>query len=1006
MVNPDSTLTTLQIRLLGEFRVEVNGQPVNVRRKARHLIAVLALQPQHQMHREQLVELLWPGQEAEWAINNLHKTIHAARRALEPGVSAGGASGFITSREQRIILSAPGQLRIDVEEFERLAAAALKSSGSIEAGEAALALYGGQLLPEEPYEDWIIERRRELLSLQHKLLARLAALYEESGQVDKSIALYQQLAACDKLNEETHRQLMRLYALTGNRRQAFRQYESCREALHNEMGIMPEVETIKLYERIAAGEIQKSFAARAETRPPEAQSRGAAGTNLRHPLTSFIGRVEEINEISAQLINRRFVTLTGTGGIGKTRLALEVASRVRDKFEDGVWLVELASLKDPMLVERSVAAVLGVREEPGALLLQTLLHFLQTRRILLVVDNCEHVVEAVAALAVELLEASSGVSILATSREPIGVPGEMVWRVATLALPDPSVRPSAARLARCEAAQLFLERAKLSDPGWQLTDEGAADVAQLCCRLEGIPLALELAAAHIKALTVRQILSMLDDNFHLLANTERTIAPRHRTIRAAIDWSYELLSTDEQVLYRRLSVFAGGWSLGAAEAVCLTGSIETGSIIDLLVRLIDKSLVMVEHQKFEARYRFLETIRQYGLNKLRAADEEREVCARHLEWSLRLAEQAACAASGVEQHKRFTVLENEHDNLRAALQWSLHEERDVERGLKLCVALWRFWQSHGHISEGRRWFESALKLSGLSLSSLRADALHGASALASLQGDFEQARALLEDCLALRRESVDRRGEAHATQRLGIIAYYMGDYQQAGLLQERSLDICQQIGDQHGAARAIGGLGILALDQGDFEQAWSRFQECLSIYQLEDYKLGIVVTTNNLGETALRKGEMECARKLLEQSLKIAEELGDRGWVARSLHLLGHVHLARGLYAPAIESLTAALTILQEIGDAIIVHVLEGFACAVAAQGLAEPAVRLCEAAGALRRLTKMPRTPIEQASINRYLDKVLKNLDQNKLEQWRENGRAMTLDAAITYALQLQFQP
>jgi predicted ATPase/DNA-binding SARP family transcriptional activator len=1001
MSRADSTLASLHIHLLGGCSIEVNRRSVNARRKARSLIALLALQPHHQMHREQIVEWFWRGQEPEWAINNLHKTIHAARRALEPDVSSGSASAFIRSNEQRIVLSAPGELRVDVDEFERLAALSLKDArGGVELCESALALYAGDLLPEEPYEDWIVERREGLISLRQQLLARLASLYEESRQFDKSLALYEQLALSDKSNEAAHRGLMRLYALAGNRREAMKRYELCRAYLRKELDVTPEGETVNLYERIAAGELREEAAGRGE-RAAETASGASPKTNLRHQLTSFIGRVDEINGIKRHLASSRLVTLTGTGGIGKTRLAFEVASGLQGEYADGVWLVELAMLKDPLLVEHSVASVLGVREERGYSPLENLRRHLCVRRMLLIIDNCEHVIEAVAALSTDLLGACPEVHILATSREAIGIPGELVRRVSTLALPESDTRASAASLALYESTQLFLERAALSDSGWRVTDESAPAVAELCRRLEGIPLALELAAARIKALSVHQILSMLDDNLRLLSNTERAVAPRHRTIRAAIEWSYELLSGSEQVLYRELCVFAGGCTLAAAEAVSTRRDNAGGSIIDLLSRLIDKSLVMVEHRKSEARYRFLETIRQYGLNRLRESGEDDEVCARHLDWCLQLAGQAARAQSGAEQQNLFTVLENEHDNLRAALQWSLSEGHDAERGLELCVGLWRYWQTHGHVSEGRRSFESALRLSLPVVSPLRADALHGASALASLQGDFAHARALLEACLALRREMHDKRGESHATQRLGILAYYVGDYQQAAMLQERSLSLCREIGDRHGEARAIGGLGILALDHGDFEHAWSRFQECLSIYQGEDYRLGIAVTTNNLGETALRRGDLESAERLLKQSLKIAEELGDKGWIARSCYLLGHVNLTRNLHSQAVAHFNGALTILRESGDAIIVHVLEGFACVAAAQGQAGRALLLSEAAVALRRVTKMARTPVEQKVIDCYLNGLGASLHPEEVKKSQETGRTFTLDMAIDYALQ-----
>jgi len=472
-------------------------------------------------------------------------------------------------------------------------------------------------------------------------------------------------------------------------------------------------------------------------------------------------------------------------------------------------------------------------------------------------------------------------------------------------------------------------------------------------------------------------------------------------LRATIDWSYELLSAEEQTLWRWLSVFAGGWSLEAAEVVCAGMQIEPGRVLDLLTNLIDKSLVMVDQQATKARYRFLETIRQYGVEKLSASGERERVRALHFNWCLCLATRAEGESSKSAQRLWFERLEAERDNLRAALQWSLYELRDAERGLRLCVALWPFWHASGPLSEGRKWFDAALLVEGSAKASLRAKALHGASALASMHGDFEKARAFLEQSLILRREINDKLGVAHELQRLGIIAYYTGDYRRAATLQEESLTLCHELGDLHGIARAIGGLGILALDQENYDQATARFEECLKIYRQENHRLGIMGTLNNLGEAAQRRGDFDGAEKLLEESLMLAQELGDKGWIARSVHLLGQIANDRGNYELAINLLTEALNILREIGDAVVVHVLEGFACTAAGQRQMPRAFCLAEVADALREATHMMRTPAEQSALDRYLKAATVRLSNLEIEQAKKKGRAMSLDQAVAYALQ-----
>jgi predicted ATPase/DNA-binding SARP family transcriptional activator len=991
---------SLDIHLLGPCRIKVGGEPVEMRRKARLLVELLALQKQHRLHHERIVDLLWPDQELESATNNLYKTIHAARRALEPGLISGNDSCYILTRDRQVILSSPRSLWIDIEIFEKLAAEAVRQT-DIAPYEAALRHYGGDLLAEDPYLEWATERRETLRATQQHLLLKLAEYYQEQGQHERSVDIYQGLIASDPLNEDAHRRLMLSYALLGDRRQATRQYQQCRAVLRAELAVEPESATRELSERIGSGKVQplKQCGARPEQQPPASSARLPAATNLPHAATSFVGRTKEVGDVKRLLGGARLTTLVGPGGIGKTRLATEVAAQVVDDFADGVWLIELAPLTNQALVPQAVAAVFGLREGAAQELPEMLCGSLRTKHTLLILDNCEHVIGVAAALVDRLLRACEHVRVLATSREALGVAGEALWHVSTLSCPEATAKVPTSRATGYESVQLFLERAGLSNPGWRLSEGNVNAVTTLCRRLEGIPLAIELAAARMKVLSVEEIIRRLNDRFRLLTGGGRTTTPRHQTLRATIDWSYSLLPPEEQALWRRLSVFAGGWTLKAAEVICAGGGIERDAVFDLLSRLVDKSLVIVNHEGVNTRYSFLETIRQYGAEMLRAGREGARVRGRHCAWHLRLAERAAGQFAGARQRFWFDRLEAEHDNLRAALQWSIHETQEAGAGLRLCNALWRFWQARGHSGEGRGWLRAALSLDSHT-PSLRAKAFHGASALASMQGDFEDARVLLERGLALSREIDDRQGVAHELQRLGIIAYYTGDYLRAATLQQESLVLCQELGDAHGLARAVGGLGILALDQGDYEQARLRFEECIGIYRREGHQLGIMGTLNNLGETAYRQGDYDRAEQLLKQSLAMAQELGDKGWIARSTHVLGHVAIDRGHYQQALQFFQKALTILQESGDAVVVHVLEGLACTAAAQGQVGRAVCLAEATDRLRRATSMCRTPAEQANLDRHLSKTKQASGKAEIACAHNLGRTMTLDQAVAYAL------
>src|SRR5829696_2809070 len=493
-----------------------------------------------------------------------------------------------------------------------------------------------------------------------------------------------------------------------------------------ENGITPE--TPKSPRRLRAVEpAEATNALRAFERPPH---------NLPLELSSFVGREKELAEVKRLLENNRLLTLTGSGGCGKTRLALAVASELVEAFEDGVWLVDLAPLADPALVPQAVASTLGVREQSGRILTEILYAYLRSKKVLLVLDNCEHLIEACAKLSEVLLRSCPQLRVLATSREALGITGEVTWLVPSLTLPDLRHLPAFESLPRYESARLFLERTAAVKPTFVLTEQNAGAVAQICYRLDGIPLAIELAAARTKVLSVEQVADRLDDTFKLLSAGGRTAVPRQRTLHATMDWSHELLPEEERTLFRRLSVFAGGFTLEAVESVCAGEDLTRDEVLELLSHLVDKSLVMVREESGEARYRLLETVRQYGWEKLSESGEEEQVRERHAGHYLTLAEEAEPELKGEGQVAWLKRFEREHDNLRAAMRWLL-DRGESEKAVRLGWALWLFWWIRGHFAEGRRSMERALTTGGSAAMppSARAKALFVAGTMACGQGD-------------------------------------------------------------------------------------------------------------------------------------------------------------------------------------------------------------------------------------------------------------------------------
>jgi predicted ATPase/class 3 adenylate cyclase len=650
---------------------------------------------------------------------------------------------------------------------------------------------------------------------------------------------------------------------------------------------------------------------------PALRSLSALPNNLPQQVTSFVGREEQLAEVRRLLGCTRLLTLTGPGGTGKTRLSLQVAAELLEGDGDGVWLVELAPLTDAKLAPEAVASVLGVREEPGRPLIETLVDYLRSKRMLLILDNCEHLLAACASLANQILHACPHVQILASSREGLGIAGETTYRLPSLRLPDPDSLPSAEAMSQYEAVRLFIDRAAAAVPSFTVTNQNASAVAQICHRLDGIPLAIELAAARVKVLPVEKIAERLDDRFRLLTGGSRTALPRQQTLRALIDWSYDLLAEPERILLRRLSVFAGGWTMEAAESVCAGDDIDTWDVLDLLSNLVDKSLVVYEEQRVEARYRFSESMRQYAREKLLEAGEEATLRGRHRDWFRELAGRAEPELLGAAQAEWLDRLETEHDNLRMALGWSL-EQGDADACLAMGGALWRFWHIRGHLREGRERLEAILAMPGASeCTPARARTLNGAGALADDQGDFERAAQLHEESLSIARECDDRGNMAYALLSLGHVAIRQGEFERGKMLYEEALALWRSLGTQYFIAVLLHNLGSAALYLGQTDAAFSYLEESLALKRELGNESSVASTLNNLGYLAIEQGNPERALPLLDESLRLYHRLGNSAGTVEALNNIARVARETGDLRRAVFLLARVTALSEAIGAAL-----------------------------------------------------------------------------------------
>ena len=729
---------------------------------------------------------------------------------------------------------------------------------------------------------------------------------------------------------------------------------------------------------------------------------------LTTPLTSFIGRERELAELLRLLQVTRLVTLTGTGGVGKTRLALQVAEAVASAATDGASLVDLSPLSDPALVPHAVAAALSVREEPDRPLVTTLSDALRTSERLVVMDNCEHLIVACAHLVDALLRACPRLRILATSREPLGVDGEVTWPVPPLSLPAPGQPLSREGVLAAEAVRLFVERAVAALPAFAVTEERLPVIARICRQLDGIPLAIELAAAQLRALSVEQIAAHLDDRFRLLVGRSRTAPARHQTLRALVDWSYDLLSSVEQAVLRRLAAFAGGWTLEAAEVVCAGPPVASSDVLLLLAQLVEKSLVVMEERGGGTRYRFLDTIRHYALQQLRDAGEEVPAGSRHAGWMLNLAEQGELEIIGQEQVVWIGLLETELDNLRRALDWSDANEPAAETALRLLGATSRFWEWRGHINEGAARLEHALARGVHSPTSARAKALVGALRLEWRRANLARTRAIGEECVRLCLGTGEQLSQATALRYLGYTAAGLGDQLTARRCAEEGLAVARQAGSQREIAYDLRLLSTAHVWAGELLPARRLADEALSISDSLVDRVNAAMALIHVGLVAVAQEDYADAERFLDQGLAVAEQIGYAVVTGCALVALGYLAETLGDDRTALQRYRDCLRQIHPREDfEYVVAALEASARLAARKGLADQSARLLGAVSALRAGLVSPVLAIfpPTVSAERREESLTLARDRCGVEgfavAWAE-GQAMSLEEAIACALRM----
>lgn len=1010
----------LNLYFLGPPKIELNNQPIALdRRKMVALLAFLYIEREpHQ--RASLSALLWPDYEQTKAYKNLRQVLWEIQRTL-------GTHWFEIDRE-KIGISDQADPWLDVKKFNSLIEKS-RTEADISLRTALLAesaqLYRGHFLTgfslkdAHPFNDWAFSISEELKNKLSHGLVTLSADYCTLGYADRAIPVARRLVSLDPLNESSHRTLMEVYIEAGQPNAAIKQYQTLEHILRQEWNLDPQPETRHLYKKIRKGnEVHVKSVSEDRTPPPL--------HNLPYPVSKFIGREKEQQEIKNLIAKNRLVTLSGSGGIGKTSLSLLLGHALINEFSNGVWFISLDSLFDPTLIIQTVASIFNVRESTSRPLNDGVIAALQGKQLLLILDNCEHLLDACAQLINTLLLHCPDLKVLATSREALGISGEVIFTMPSLPVPEPGVT-TLEKITEYASIKLFLARAANASNSFQLTGENIQTIVDICRSLDGIPLAIELAAARVNILSTEEILRQLKNSFSVLARDGRMIMPRHQTLRASIEWDWGLLNEAEQVFLVQLSVFEGGWTLGSAQAVC------DGDALDLIGAGVKKSLMRVSQAEgHETRYRFHEMIRQFLREKLDTSTLAEEIHTRHMKYFLDISKKAEGELNGSSSAHWMDLLDDERNNLRAALHYA--DKTDVEAGLYISGRLLRFWESI-NIPEGIRWLNLfLLKHEASGHLHARACALHAYGWLLTWFQKFDEAHAATEECLTLYRQLGDSAGEIDALISLGNIFQFKDDLKTADEIEKMALEKARSLGDVWREAKALNFIGWGYSEPG---LKFSYWKEAIRLYRITGDQTELANLLAVFGQFKVTHGEIEEgdayldeaqqlwrsnkkaniwenvkiakslielingrydeAKRLLREVLISAERSGSRMGGLWAQTRLGHVAYRAGDLTEARQLLTDAALQFANDGYTVGAFVaLESLAGVFSASGYPAQTAKIIGFADAARERVLDTRPAIEQAEVDALVVASIAAMGKDAYLKAYEEGRNMNLEETI----------
>lgn len=1031
----DTPQPVWHIDLLGRLRASRNGQTIErfPTQKTGALLALLAFPPTRRRTRDEIATLLWPDADSAAARDRLSQALGWLRSRLEP---EDASRGGVLATDRLAIGFQPEAVTTDVSQFEAALLSARRATDAATrktALEQAIALYPAGLLPDH-YSDWVLTERQRLQNAYLLALRQLASVYEEAQDYGTALDYARRALALDPLQEEGHGDVIRILIASGETASAKRHYQELKASLARELGAEPSSKVQALIDSVppvasragapsAPARVRPVVprpAARASTSRPTARSAGARAATpipaaLPSPMTRFFGREDEIRlaETLIQIEKARLITLTGIGGAGKTRLALAVATQMRPAFGDAVVFLPGADLDDAQMLPTALAAALRLPNSDARNSLEQAVERLCARPFLLIADNLEHIQAGAALFVRELLNRTPTLVVIATSRQRLGLEGERELPVTPLPFSMTDTRtgeqPASASL------QLFVDRAQSVRPDFAVTPANAATISRICERLDGIPLAIELCAAWAQTLTPSQMLEKLDQRFDLLVSRRSDINPRHRTLRAALEYSYLLLPADLRRLFTHLSVFRGGWNLETATVCAEETTSGTMFLLDGLTELRERSLIVADEirvgqNETQMRYRMLETLREFAGKQLNYA-ERTALRKDHAVYFVRLAEQAETGINGTEQERWLTYLDREQENLRTALAWSV-ETDNLEWGLRLAGALRPYWWVRGYLEEGYQWLRTLLDRTLLPSAqrkepheTLSATVLAKAWAalghLAWGRSDYAIASAAHHKALALRRAGEDVSGIADSLYHLGITTYRQQDYVLSRKFLEESLSISQEQADQAGIARALLNLGNIAYELQSYAEAQQFFQESLLRAEASKNRQRVQSALGNLGLLSIAEKKYAQADAFLEQALAICRELTDNNGAATALVNQGTVARLRGQNERSRSLFLEGLKIAEDVGDKhIIAHYLLQLGILEATEENWGRSVTLIGAAQQLFERVKSPGWETHAHGYTEALTKARTILGDTEFETFLSEGMSLSLEQSVAYAL------